>query len=65
MLVIKLLPLFYFSWLNRVGVGYLLPPGTSLADKKKFLRLIQTIMEKTPEKNLKANVSKITLMQKT
>ena len=40
----------------------MIPAGTSLADKKKFLRLISTLMEKTPEKNLKANVSKKALL---
>ena len=52
-----MIAIFHFSWLNLIGVGYLVPPGTSLVDENKFVRLISTIIEKTPDKNLKLNVS--------
>ena len=52
-----MIAIFHFSWLNLIGVGYLVPPGTSLIDENKFVRLISTIIEKTPDKNLKLNVS--------
>ena len=53
----NMIAMFHFSWLNLIGVGYLVPPGTSLVDENKFVRLISTIIEKTPDKNLKLNVS--------
>ena len=54
---LNMIAIFHFSWLNLIGVGYLVPPGTSLVDENKFVRLISTIIEKTPDKNLKLNVS--------
>ena len=53
----NMIAIYNFSWLNLIGVGYLVPSGTSLVDENKFVRLISTIIEKTPDKNLKLNVS--------
>ena len=48
---IFLLICFYFRWLGQMGVGYLVPKGTSIADSKKFTHLCSTLMDKIEQRH--------------